>query len=219
MKAILVNMGPGVARKGLRGYFAVGRTGEDLTLHDEDVQKGTVYIKDCKNCSYVVMGTCMKLLIQGCENVSVKLHKGIITSTIEVWRCNNVSVDAMNRIETLQLDLSSNVHLHFPSTDTLGSVVWAGVRKLTIDFDDTAATICTGYDELKMMSMYSDINDTTDQFIIRLIHGKLYHERIVRIGGYVTTAREKKEHDERYARDRERGMKALQEMMLNQVGL
>ena len=56
-------------------------------------------------------------------------------------------------------------------------MVQAGVRDLTIAFmDDTTAVVTTGFE--KLVEQYPDINDTTDQFITRLLDGQMVTEQV-----------------------------------------
>ncbi|KAL6052749.1 hypothetical protein QOT17_018383 [Balamuthia mandrillaris] len=163
--------------------------------------RGSVYFENCKDCEYIVNSISVKVLIEKCENCTIILNGPILTNMVEMWKCNNVILSVNTMVMTLQIDLCNEVNLTYSSKEHFHSVVWAGVRNMTVSFADAEKeALQTGLDE--MLIEYPDTNDTTDQFIIREVNGEILSEQIVRLSnGYPTTEREAKEFDEKQAKN------------------
>ncbi len=116
----------------------------------------------------------------------------------------------------MQADLCSNLHLEFCETRFFGSVVQAGVQNLHFLFSDgLLPPLCTGLEHLRSQHPFEEINDSTDQFISRIVSGQLLTERILRLANeFPTTAREKLMFEE----ESQRKAAALQSMVSEMMG-
>jgi len=146
--------------------------------------------------------TIVKVLIEDCHDCVIDLNGPIITSVVEVWRCNNCTINCDTEIFTLQVDLCNNLTLNYAHKIHLGSVVQAGIRGFRINFKDyEELSFDSGYDLLRLDPQFANndppINDKTDQFITRFVDGKLLTELILRdSNGFHTTEREKDQFEE-----------------------
>jgi len=156
----------------------------------------TLYIKNCEDCEYTVDSRCTKILLEGLKNTKVILNGGILTNIVELWKSENVTLVVNTKVATLQVDVSRNINLDFRSARMLSQVIWAGVYNLDVLFRDKNDKYHSGFDEMK--EKHTDINDQTDQFIMRFVEGAFTTELIVRLpGGFPTTNREADAFDER----------------------
>ena len=167
-----------------------------------------LYIRNCTGCQYTVLTHAAKVMIEGCTDCTVTLHGKVITSTAEVWKCTNTTVVCNVKL-ALQLDLCPSLRLRYARSADLVQLVWAGMKELVVEFaDEGQPTHETGL--AKMLEFHKgDVNPEMDQFIVRIIDGKLLEERIVRLpNGFPTTDREADLFDAENAKKE----KAMQEM-------
>jgi hypothetical protein len=149
-----------------------------------------------------------KVMIEGCKNCKIHLNGKVITATTEVWKCDNVEVNVATKL-AMQVDLCTGMRVtygterdffFFPFSffflfffipgvvEDLVQLVWAGVEDLALVAGEH--TLNTGLPQMRE-EFNGDVNAELDQFIIRLIEGKLLSERIVRLpNGFPTTDRE-----------------------------
>jgi len=152
-------------------------TVEDLTKH----KRNAFYWRSCKNSKYAVVSnvTLVKVMIENCSDCTLTFHGPITTSVIEVWRCNNITLNIDTDVFTLQVDLCNNLQANYTHKRHLGSIVQAGIKGFRINFlDYPDMSFDSGYSEL--LKTNPGINDTTDQFITRFIEEKLLTEKVVR---------------------------------------
>jgi len=163
---------------------------------DKLKENETLYIKGCEDCEYVVEGKCTKIYIEGCSNTTITLKGHIITSVVEVWKCNLCNLNIQTKIGTMQVDLCKGMNIIYASKNYYDRLIWAGVHDFSLSFTDSPDHFTKeGFTEMKQK--YTDLNEEIDQFIIRFLDGKLVTEQIVRLAnGYPTTEREAKEFDE-----------------------
>jgi len=187
-----------------------GQNNVTATLNPEFLtDHATIYFKECTDCNFTVFSKCTKVLIEKCKNTSVTFTGKIMTSVVEIWKCDNFTFNIGTQIMTLQLDLCHGVNLIFSQKSFLNSIVWAGIYDLKMSFTDSPTDdLSTGF--LQMKELYPDINDQFDQFIVRwLDDGKgqllLKSEKIIRLAnGFPTTEREATEWDAKSKANKEK---------------
>jgi len=180
-----------------------GKKQEKTVLELQDVgdehfgAKGTLYFKNCEECEFIVNAPSVKVLIEGCKQCKITLNGHVKTEILEIWRCDDFVLTLNTVIRTLQADICSNIQMHFGKAEYLGQLVWAGLKNLVIDFEDSPENnMKTGLEE--MAKEVADLNPETDQFIARFLEGKLKQELIVRLeNGFPTTEREANDFDEK----------------------
>jgi len=177
---------------------AISNAKKDKAVIDADKLKEneTLYFKNCEECEYIVEGKCTKIYIEGCKNTTVTLKGLIITSVVEIWKCDMFNLNVHTKIGTMQVDLCKGLNIVYAAKEYYDRLIWAGVHDFGLSFTDSPDHFTKeGFPE--MQKKYTDLSEETDQFIIRFLDGKLATEQIVRLAnGYPTTEREAKEFDE-----------------------
>merc|ERR1712093_729262 len=167
-----------------------------------------LYIRNCRGCEWTVLTHAAKVMIEGCHDCRITLHGKVITSTAEVWKCTNTDLVCNVKL-ALQLDLCRDLRVRYDTADHMVQMVWAGLDNFQCEFaDGSQPTLTTGVEQ-KRVEFEGDVNPEMDQFIVRVIEGKLLEERIVRLpNGFPTTDREADKFDAEAAKKD----KALEEM-------
>jgi len=197
-------------------FVVHGEEGVSKSLHADDglEQKSTIFFKNCKNGNYTIDSQCTKILIEGCENTVITLNGGIYTEVVEIWRCNSFQLKVNTRVKTLQLDICRAIDVHFTNPTDFDQVVWSNLHDFQLKVEEHH--LVTGVPQVK--ELHEDLNEETDQFIIRIIKGKLLQEIFVRLAnGFPTTEREAKEFDERQERNNQ-AREAYVRRLLNKKG-
>jgi hypothetical protein len=203
MKRLQVQLGKG--NKKTETKFLLNQKNQKLTLTPESLKRTeTLYIKGCSNVDYTVEARCTKVLIESCNNVKVTFNSIVTTSTAEVWKCDNVNLSINCKLETIQVDLCNNVTADFRRRDMIHQVVWAGVTDIKVSIPDGSGskeTVSSGI--VQMKELYPDLQEQTDQFMIRIVETNLISEALVRLeNGFPTTEREAKAFEEREKRNK-----------------
>lgn len=170
----------------------------------------TVYFKNIKKGNYTIKHTIAKIFIEGCTDLTVTAAEGssILSSTIEIWRCENVAVNLATQVKTVQLDITKGAKFAYQKKDQFGCVVWQGVSdNIDITFgDDEKSDFSTSFEKANTQWPGSTLE--VDQFMIRFVEelGEgLQQERCVRLkNGFLSTDREADAWDKRntLAKDR-----------------
>ncbi|CAG8546705.1 6579_t:CDS:2 [Ambispora leptoticha] len=163
-----------------------------VTRFDSEIisPSSTVFIRNCNNSEYILDGVCTKVMIENCNNLILKANKKIITSTIEIWKSQNITLKINSQVQTLQLDECHKVSVEYDSVEHFHSIVWTGTKELEL-------TILEG-GEVKHEIKTTQESDNPAQSIIRLINGKFADERLIRAEkGYPITERELQEWKEK----------------------
>jgi tetratricopeptide (TPR) repeat protein len=154
-------------------------------------------------CNFTLGEGCsiVKLELEGCKDCVITLPAGtrITTSIIEIWNCDNVTVNTDVAIGTCQVDISQSLAIHYGALSQLGQLVQAGVERLEVKFGDAPGQdFVSGLVEIKKTicpDLQADHEKTT-QFTTRLVDGEVLTEEIIRLSNdFPTTVREKAKHD------------------------
>jgi len=196
--------------------FIIGESGKKYTLEDKVKEESgkelnlkeipTVYFKNCRDSEYTINHRITKLLIEDCHNTTITINRNILTSTMEVWRCENLVLQVNDHVKTLQLDLMKGVKVHYQSKNHMQNVIWQHVEDFELVFGDDPESSCkTGFAQMKETHPDSDIK--IDQFITRFLENGVSHERGVRLkNGFLSTEREAADWDRRNEAARDRYM-------------
>eukprot|EP01087_Luapelamoeba_hula_P008893 TRINITY_DN2263_c0_g1_i3.p1 TRINITY_DN2263_c0_g1~~TRINITY_DN2263_c0_g1_i3.p1 ORF type:complete len:310 (-),score=84.73 TRINITY_DN2263_c0_g1_i3:25-954(-) len=205
---IQANLGAGKSKE---TKLLTGLKGQTQTLSETDLESlPTLFFKNCEDCVFVVDGSSVKFLVEGCKRCKITLNGHVRTEVVELWRSDGCELNINSTVKTLQLDLCHGLKLNYDKREHLGSIVWAGIYDFSLDV--AGEKLETGYEQMK--KEVEDLNDTTDQFIIRVLEGKLTQELVVRLpNGYPTTEREAKEFDERAERNAEKAAEFLNKII------
>jgi len=195
-------------------YF-LGEKNQTTVVTKELLPKNsTIYFKDCIDGQYTIdpLAKSTKILIEGCKNSTIVFNGKITTNMIEIWKCHDVKLEINTKVLTLQVDLSRNVTFTFDTKQNSQQVVWASTHDLGLHFKNSADKMTTGLTHKQ--AEYPDLNHEIDQFIVRIIEGKILEERIVRLAnGFPTTQREADEHDERERKNKIRAEEKLKKLV------
>ncbi len=159
----------------------------------------------------------VKVLVEGCNSFNLILDDcSVTTAVLEVWNCRNCHITIGCNLGTVQADLSSDLHLIYRDVQFFGSVVQAGVHDLHMSFSDgSLSPVHSGLEQLRSQNPSVEINDSTDQFISRIVSGQLLTEQILRLANeFPTTAREKAAFEE----ETQRKAAALQGLVSEMMG-
>eukprot|EP01119_Soliformovum_irregulare_P005296 TRINITY_DN17073_c0_g1_i1.p1 TRINITY_DN17073_c0_g1~~TRINITY_DN17073_c0_g1_i1.p1 ORF type:complete len:264 (+),score=61.96 TRINITY_DN17073_c0_g1_i1:1022-1813(+) len=177
--------------------LVLNETGKKEVWGEDEVKNtATVFIKSCNDCEYTLNATCTKVFIESCVNTKLIINGKIVTSVLEVYKCENLTLELNSKIGTLQTDMSKNIIANYNGLDSFQTVVWAGCYDLSINLLAESKSFKTGFTE--MAQKYHELRETIDQFIIRWIDDQLLNEKVIRLeNGFPTTEREKKIFDDR----------------------
>jgi hypothetical protein len=134
------------------------------------------------------------VLVEGCNGFHLILNDcSVTTAVLEVWNCRSCQITIGCNLGTVQADLCSDLNLVYRELQHFGSVVQAGVHNLHVSFSDgSLPPMHSGLEQLRAQHPSVEINDSTDQFISRIVSGQLLTEQILRLANeFPTTAREK----------------------------
>jgi len=214
MKRLQVQLGKG--NKKTETKFVLNQKNQKSTLTPETLKRQeTLFIKNCSNSEFTIEARCTKVLIESCTNVKVTFNSIVTTSTAEVWKCQNVELSINCKLETIQVDISKSITADFRRRDMIHQVVWAGVTDIKVSIPDGSGgkeTVSSGI--VQMKEIYPDLQEETDQFMIRVVETKLTSEALVRLeNGFPTTEREAKAFEEREQRNKKIAEKHLKKLV------
>jgi len=195
-------------------FFMNEKDQKVVVTKDQCKQNATVYFKGCENGEYTIDAAtkCTKVMIEGCSNTKLVFNGRITTNMIELWKCKSVQVEINTKVLTLQIDLSQQVNIAFNTKQNFQQIVWASTNDLGLSFKNSPDKHTTGLTH--KLPEFPDLNEEIDQFITRIIEGKILEERVVRLSnGFPTTQREADEHDAREKRNRERAEEKLKKLV------
>jgi len=200
-------------------FFVENQSNVSTTYKQSDLPElPAIHFRGCNNCNFTLSPgtTVVKVLLENCNNSTLTLDKCVVsTATLEIWRSDNCKLTVDCFLGTLQADLCKNTLIQYAAAAQLGSVVQAGMQGLTVKFQDgSIPDFRTGLEELRAEFGADKVNDDTDQFITRVVEGKLLTEPIIRLlNDFPTTAREKAEFDAQAAKKAEAMEKLAREML------
>lgn len=143
-------------------------------------------------------------MIERCENTIVKVNARVLTQTVEAWHCKNLTLIINAPVSTLQLDMCSDITVHYLNKSFFDTIVWAGLHnfKLTVGDKNSGDTLESGVEQVQ--KDVDNLQENFDQFIVRYVNGKLLQELVVRLqNGFPTTDREADAFDERQKKNDE----------------
>jgi len=203
------------------------KNGENAIIDSNSLKESeTLFIKNCKDSSFTVTGKCTKIFVESVTNTKVVLQGMIITAVVEVWKCDNLTLEIDTKVLTLQADACKGLNITYAAKEQFDRLIWAGVYDLNLQFKDTPEhTNSEGYAQMKEKhkDLTVPLSEQTDQFIVRFVDGKLVSEQIVRLtNGYPTTEREAAAFDaesKRNAEATEAYVRALLDAKSSKLGL
>ncbi|CAG8670979.1 3732_t:CDS:2, partial [Acaulospora colombiana] len=173
----------------------------------------TIFLRLCDDVEYTVDCTCTKIMIEECKNLVLIVNDKIITSMIEVWKSDNITLKLKTQVHTIQVDQCGSIRIQYESVENFHSVVWNNTREIELKLSEGGEekyTLSTGDLHLSSSRESVDVEnvkppedkDQEDsineakplnpyQYIIRLINDQLTTEELIRAEkGFPTTERE-----------------------------
>lgn len=123
--------------------------GKVVQLSGADVQNKAVRLSGSEDVHYVVPvgSSLVKLMLDKCKNVKLTVEAGLITSTLDLCRCENLDVELQHPVGTIQADecTGAPVRVTFADRDHVGQIYhqntpslevgWAGTDLVNIGLD------------------------------------------------------------------------------------
>lgn len=171
--------------------------------------KSVLYINNNFNSSYKLAENVSptKVFVDDCKNCSVTLCCKIVTSVIEVHRCENVNLHITGQeVHTIQVDMSKNISIVYSkdlfSPDT--KIYHSSVENITVNYDwkgtgkqsDFKSQTLNDFELSKLAKESQSSNNLVgkdDQFVTAYLleNQELVTDLVLRDGsGHPTTARE-----------------------------
>jgi len=151
-------------------------------------------VRRCADCAIVIPAgvSAVKLMVEGCTNCTVAIQGKVLSETLEVWRCDGCAFAIGSRLATIQVDACKGLELTFGQTSFFDRMLTAGGYDVSVAFADTPELKGrVDLAEMQAEAPEKDLNGETDQFITRLVEGKVLTELIIRLSNdFPTTERE-----------------------------
>lgn len=172
-----------------------GKTGEKLIITEDHVEASqTIVFSDCNNCEYTIQAYCVKVFVERCKGVIIRVSGKVITSTIEINRCENLNCVLATKIGCLRVEQSKKVNMVFQKEKHFGYAVWAGCFMLRLQVEQKLARC----DFSIVAKLDKTVNIERTQFKVWMINGKLVTEKVKRlVNGFPTTVREEGKYNRR----------------------
>ncbi|KAF8976706.1 hypothetical protein BGZ46_008043 [Entomortierella lignicola] len=163
------------------------RDAKDDTQVIQVPDRKALYIMNCENCEYTIKDKPVKLSIENCKNLVLKVEGKILTGTVDIWKCENISLDFERSVSTFQFDNIQSITVRLPDSEHFGSMIWAGCEDVNLHLGDDIHVL--SYSELQ--SRNPSLRPETDQFKTTIVDGSIMTEAIVRLdNGFPATRAE-----------------------------
>mmetsp|Transcript_114 Transcript_114/g.208 ORF Transcript_114/g.208 Transcript_114/m.208 type:complete len:442 (-) Transcript_114:174-1499(-) len=173
-------------------------------LEFDTQSRRVLVLKNNSDCHYYMPHDqkLVKLFVEGCSRCKLHIDGSLVTSTVEISRCEDITISFMKQpTHTVQVDMSSNVTVYYAERlfDDNCKVYHSGVRNLRVDYDHVGDgnTKYQVLDDIELCEMHDKLNTpssalTSDrQFVTTFVDGDLITDLVVRdAGGHPTTLRE-----------------------------
>lgn len=170
-----------------------GKTGEKLVITEDHVKASqTIVFHSCNNCEFDIQGYCVKVFVERCKGLIVRVNGKVITGTIEINRCENLNCVLAAKIGCLRVEQSKKVNVVFEKEEHFGYAVWAGCFMLRLQVAEKLARCDFGLVE----KLDKTVNIERTQFKVWIVNGKLVTDKVKRlVNGFPTTVREEGKYD------------------------
>ncbi|KAF9297930.1 hypothetical protein BGZ88_008524 [Linnemannia elongata] len=155
-----------------------------------------LYLLKCEDCEYIIQGKPIKISIESCKNLTIKVEDKVLTGTVDIWKSENINLDSTynqssfqfdRSVSAFQLDSIQTITIKMPEAEYFGSMVWAGVDNITLNLGDDTHSL--SYSQLQARN--PALRPDTDQFKTTIVDGSIKTEAIVRMdNGYPMTRAE-----------------------------
>lgn len=138
---------------------------EPIILEGEEVKDKLVRLTSSKDVTYVIPegAGVVKLILDKCTGVRVRVLGSIITSTVEAVRCANVTFELAVPIGTFQVDeCTSPVEVNFAEQDHVGRIYHQNSPGLSVSIGGAAADIVGKTGEVQHFTRITSAGLTTN---------------------------------------------------------
>jgi len=172
-----------------------GKTGEKLVITKAHVKASqAIVFSGCNNCEYNIQAYCVKVFVESCKGLILRVNEKVITSTIEINRCDNLNCVLGTKIGCLRVEQSKKVNVVFEKEEHFGYAVWAGCFMLRLQVAQKLARCDFGL----VAKLDKTVNIERTQFKVWVMNGKLVTDKVKRlVNGFPTTVREEGKYDRR----------------------
>ncbi|KAG0051818.1 hypothetical protein BGZ89_003415, partial [Linnemannia elongata] len=101
------------------------------TIEVQDRQ--ALHLVECEDCEYIIQGKPIKISIESCKNLTIKVEDKVLTGTVDIWKSENINLDFDRSVSAFQLDSIQTITIKMPEAEYFGSMVWAGVDNITLN--------------------------------------------------------------------------------------
>jgi len=96
---------------------------EPIELSSADVEGKALCLLESEGVTYVLSGGLVKVMLDRCRCVRLRIEGGVTTSTVEVCRCEDVELELCHPLGTLQVDeCVAPVRVRYAERDHVGRV-------------------------------------------------------------------------------------------------
>ncbi|KAF9979308.1 hypothetical protein BGZ73_000002 [Actinomortierella ambigua] len=178
---------------GVRGLSAKERATQ--FVQDEVSQEKTIqmephkalYLMKCKDCTVTVEGKPVKIAIENCENLVLKVTDKVLTGVIDVWGSKNVEVDCERAVGFLQLDNVNGFTLKLPDPEYFNEMMWVGSDNIVLHLGTEKHEL----DQSKLKESHPSHRHELDQFKTSMKPTGLLTEAVIRLdAGFPATRAE-----------------------------
>ncbi|KAG0297461.1 hypothetical protein BGZ96_006417 [Linnemannia gamsii] len=146
-----------------------------------------LYLLKCEDCEYIIQGKPIKISIESCKNLTIKVEGKVLTGTVDIWKSESINLDFDRSVSVFQLDSIQTITIKMPEAEYFGSMIWAGVDNITLNLGDETHNL--SYSQLQARN--AALRPDTDQFKTTIVGGSIKTEAIVRMdNGYPMTRAE-----------------------------
>eukprot|EP00416_Gambierdiscus_australes_P039899 CAMPEP_0171101826 /NCGR_PEP_ID=MMETSP0766_2-20121228/56090_1 /TAXON_ID=439317 /ORGANISM="Gambierdiscus australes, Strain CAWD 149" /LENGTH=371 /DNA_ID=CAMNT_0011561967 /DNA_START=29 /DNA_END=1144 /DNA_ORIENTATION=+ len=115
---------------------------QEEPLELTDVEGKAVRLSASEGLTYVLNTTVVKLMLDRCRNVSIRVLGAITTSTLEVYRCSGLDVELARPLGTLQVDeCEGKVCLRYAERDHVGCIYHQNSPGLSIAWGEACCEV------------------------------------------------------------------------------
>ncbi|KAG0319771.1 hypothetical protein BGZ97_001506 [Linnemannia gamsii] len=146
-----------------------------------------LYLLKCEDCEYIIQGKPIKISIESCKNLTIKVEGKVLTGTVDIWKSESINLDFDRSVSVFQLDSIQTITIKMPEAEYFGSMIWAGVDNITLNLGDETHSLSYSHLQTRNPALRPD----TDQFKTTIVDSSLKTEAIVRMdNGYPMTRAE-----------------------------
>jgi hypothetical protein len=104
----------------------------DVAEGDITNAKNLLLFSGCQNCTYTINSKCTKVILENCAGLKLKFPQNILTQTMEVVNCQDVSLEISVPVFTVSIDKSKDVSVVFTAPRFFQTFYVAHVKNVSL---------------------------------------------------------------------------------------